>query len=70
MKKYNVVLTKSYIVTVSTDTEKRAKRISEFYTSDIQDISTENDRRESNFSIEEIRCTVNEAFEVNEIPDD
>ena len=50
MKTYQVVLTKSYVVTVNAETKEKAKRFAEFYTGDIQDISTDENRRKSNFS--------------------
>lgn len=70
MKTYQVVLTKSYIVTVNAETKEKAKRFAEFYTSDIQDISTDEHRRKSNFSIEEINTKINESLEAEEIKND
>jgi hypothetical protein len=67
MKTYQVVLTKSFVVTVNAETSKEAKRVSEFYTSNIQDISTDVDRRKEKFEIENIDCTLNETFECTEI---
>lgn len=67
MKTYQVVLTKSYLITISTETKEQAKRICEFYTNDIQDVSTAKDRKRENFAIENIECTINEAFDCIEI---
>ena len=67
MKTYQVVLTKSYVVTVNAETKEKAKRFAEFYTGDIQDISTDENRRKSNFSIEEIDSRMNESLEAEEI---
>ncbi len=61
------MLTKSYLVTVKSKTKEQAKRICEFYTNNIQDISSAKDRRKENFSIEHIECTINETFECIEI---
>lgn len=69
MKSYQVVLTKSYLVIINADTEEQARRASEFYTSDIQDISSEEDRKLENFIIEEIESSVNEAIDCWEIKD-
>ena len=67
MKAYQVVLTKSFVVTVNAVTSKEAKRVCVFYTSNIQDISTDVDRQNEKFEIENIECTLNETFECNEI---
>ena len=70
MKTYKVVLIKSYIVTVNAESKEKAKRFTEFYTGDIQDISTEQERGRSNFSIEQIDCKTNEGLEVEKIKND
>ncbi len=67
MKTYQVVLTKSYLVMVDACTKEQARRVCEFYTNDIQDISTIEDREKEKFLIENIECTVNETFECREI---
>ncbi len=67
MKTYQVVLTKSYLVTVSAKTEEQARRVCEFYTNDIQNISTVENREKEKFLIENIECTVNETFDCREI---
>ncbi|OGZ96452.1 MAG: hypothetical protein A3J10_01220 [Candidatus Sungbacteria bacterium RIFCSPLOWO2_02_FULL_54_10] len=64
MKKYQVALTKSYLVTVRAKTKEGAMHIAEFYTGDSQDISIDQDRKRYNFAIEQIECTVNESWEV------
>mgnify|MGYP005864593853 CR=1 FL=1 len=38
MKTYDVVLVKSYIVKIKARNEERAKRLSEFFTGDIQSV--------------------------------
>lgn len=67
MKIYRVVLTKSYLVSVSAKTKEQARRVCEFYTNDIRDISTIEDREKDDFLIENIKCTVNETFDCHEI---
>lgn len=62
MKNFKVILTKSYLVTINAENENDARHLAEFYTGDVQDISTKNDRENDNFSVEEIECTVNEAM--------
>lgn len=66
MKHYRVVLAKSYMIRVKADSPRKAREIAEFYTGDIKDISTSEDRRRFNFSIEEIECGMNESLEVEE----
>ena len=66
MKKYEVVLTKSYIVKIKAEDKKKAKEYSELFTSDIQDISSIDNRRKFNFEIEDVVCKLNQAFEVQE----
>lgn len=66
MRTYEVVLTKSYIVRIKAEDEKKAREYSEFFTGDIQNVSSGNDRKEFNFEIENIECKLNEAFETRE----
>jgi hypothetical protein len=66
MEKFEVVLTKSYIVRIKAEDKKKAKEYSELFTGDIQDISLIDNRRKFNFEIEDIVCKLNEAFEVQE----
>ena len=67
MNTYEVVLTKSYIVKIKTLDKISAKELSQFFTSDIQNISTNSDETELNFKIEEIECKSNEVYEINEL---
>ena len=62
MNIYKVELTKSFLVTVRAKTQKDARRICEFYTSDIQDISTSENKEKEKFQIENIECTINDTF--------
>ena len=64
MSKFDVVLCKSYIVTIDAENEKLARWASEFFTGNSTDISSEKDRKKYKFSIDEIVCTVNESSEV------
>lgn len=64
MNTYQVSLEKSYLVTVKADTKQQARDVAEFYTGDIKDISTLQDRKNDLFSIEEIECAVNEGRDV------
>ena len=68
VKTYEVFLTKSYAVTVKAKSKRQAMRIAEFYTGDVADLSTDEDREEFNFAIQGIDCRMNESFEAEEIP--
>ncbi len=67
MKTFQVSLAKTYTVSIVADEEEQARRLAEFYTGDIQDISTEKERQSKNFSIQEIECQINEAIDCTEI---
>lgn len=67
MKTFEVILTKSYIVKIKAENEQQAKRYTEFFTGNIQDISRKEDRQKFRFEIKQIECTFNEAFESKEI---
>lgn len=69
MKSFRVSLTKTYLVEINAENETDAKRFAEFFTGDIQDISDSINRRKYKFEIEEIECTVNEAFDAEERTD-
>ena len=55
MKIFQASLTKTYTINIVADDKEQAKRLVEFHTGDIQDISTEKDRLAENFSIEQIK---------------
>lgn len=63
MERFNVLLTKSYQIEIIAANEEQAKNLAEFFTSNITDISSEQDKLQHNFSIESIECTLNEAFD-------
>lgn len=67
MKTFEVVLTKSYVVTIKAENKHLAKEYSELFTGDILDISSIKDKRDLNFKIEDIDCKINECIEVLEV---
>ncbi len=64
MEVFEVVLTKSYVVEIEAENENKAKEFVEFFTNDIQNISTAADEVNYNFKIREIDCKINNAIEV------
>ena len=67
MKIFNVMLTRAYRVQIEAEDENSAKELSEFFMGDPKDESTEKDRSQYNFGIQEIEMMMNEAFEVEEV---
>ena len=67
MKKYEVLLARSYIVTIYAEHEDQARKYTEFYLGDCPDLSKLKDQRDRKFKIKEIEMTFNEAFESKEI---
>jgi len=65
MKTYDIILTKSYLIKINADNKSEAKSFTEFFTGDIEDISTEEDKEKYSFSIKEIECATNETIDTN-----
>ena len=64
MKTYKVALTRTYLISIKTETEEQAKRFSEFYLGDCADLSDEREQIEKNFYIDDIQMVYNEADEI------
>lgn len=67
MKKYEVLLTRSYIITIYAEDVDQARKYTEFYLGDCPDLSKPKDRKDQKFKIEEIEMTFNEAYETTKI---
>jgi hypothetical protein len=67
MKKFEVSLTRSYIVTICAENKQQARIFSEFYLGDCPDLSKLKDQKEQYFKINDIEMAFNEAFEAKEI---
>ena len=67
MKKYQVMLTRSYIVTIYAENEDQARNYTEFYLGDCPDLSKPEDQKDQHFRIKEIEVTFNEAYEAKKI---
>lgn len=64
MKTFKVALTRTYLVSIKADSEEMAKKYSEYYLGDCQDLSNDKEKIEKNFSIEDIELVYNEANEI------
>lgn len=67
MKKYQVVLSRGFLVSIEAENRRKAARLAEFYLGDCKDCSTKEERDLSKFSIENVEMTLNEALEVVEV---
>lgn len=70
MKNYRVTLTRAYFVSIKAENEEDAKMFAEYYLGDCPDLSSEKNRVEQKFSIEDIEMVDNEATEIVEIFDE
>ncbi len=70
MKKYQVFLSRTYIVDIQAENEEEACLSAEYYLGHCEDLSSENDRKRDSFLIEKIKPAINEAFEVTEVTDE
>lgn len=66
MKKYKVLLHRDYIVNIDANNEEEAMQLAEFYIAGEKDASTEKEREQHSFRINEIEMVTNDAFEVGE----
>ena len=66
MKTYKIALARTYLVSINAETEEQAKSFSEFYLGDCPDLSTQIDRSEKNFAIDDIELVTNNATEIIE----
>ena len=70
MKRYQVLLSRTYIVDIQAKNEEEACQNVEYYLGHCEDLSSENERKRDNFVIEKIEPAINEAFEVTEVKAD
>jgi hypothetical protein len=68
MATFQVFLTRDYIVDIEAKNRREAAECTEFFVSGGLDASTEKEQEHWNFKILQIRPTVNEAFEIHEVP--
>lgn len=69
MKKYRVVLSRGFLVSIEAESKEKAARFAEFYLGDCKDCSTKDERDSRKFSIGDVEMTVNDALEVVEVND-
>ncbi|MBV6419984.1 MAG: hypothetical protein DAHOPDDO_01210 [Ignavibacteriaceae bacterium] len=65
MKTYKVLLHRDYIVNIDANNEEEAMQLAEFYIAGEKDASTEKEREQHSFRINEIEMVTNDAFEVD-----
>lgn len=70
MKTYSVLLHRDYRVQIDAKNETDAKSLAEFFIAGEKDASTEKEREQHSFKINEIEMMTNDVFEVEEVNDD
>ena len=66
MKTYKVLLHRDYVVNIDAKNEEKAKSLAEFFIAGEMDASTEKEKEQHSFRINEIEMVTNDAFEVKE----
>jgi len=66
MKTYKVLLHRDYIVNIDANNEEEAMKLTEYFIAVEKDASTEKEREQHSFRINEIEMVTNDAFEVEE----
>ena len=67
MKTYKVLLHRDYIVNIDANNEEEAMSLAEFFIVGEKDASTDKERIQHGFKINEIEMVTNDAFEVEKI---
>ena len=67
MKTYKVLLHRDYIINIDANNEEEAMSIAEFFIAGEKDDSTEKEREQHSFRINEIEMLTNDAFEVEKL---
>ena len=66
MKTYKVSLHRDYIVNIDAKNKDEAMSLAEFFIAGEKDASTEKEREQHSFRINEIEMVTNDAFDVDE----
>jgi hypothetical protein len=64
MREYKVLLHRNYVVSIDANNEEEAMILAEFFIAGEKDASTEKEREQHSFRINEIEMVTNDAFEV------
>ena len=67
MKTYKVLIHRDYIVHIDANAEEEAMQLAEFFIAGEKDASTEKEREQHSFRINEIEMVTNDAFGVDRI---
>lgn len=67
MKTYKVLLHRDYIVHIDANNENEVKSLAEFFIAGEKDVSTEKEKEQYGFRINEVEMVTNDAFEIEEV---
>ncbi|GAB4296652.1 MAG: hypothetical protein Kow0098_20100 [Ignavibacteriaceae bacterium] len=67
MKTYKVLLHRDYIVNIDANNEEEAKQLTVFFIAGEKDASTEKEREQHSFRINEIEMVTNDAVRVEKL---
>jgi hypothetical protein len=67
MKTYKVLQHRDYIVNIDAKNEKKVMSLAEFFIAGEKDASTEKEREQHSFRINDIEMVTNDAFEVEDV---
>ncbi len=67
MKTYKVLLHRDYIVSIDAKNEEEAMFLAEFFIAGEKDASTEKEKEQHSFRINEMEMVTNDAFKVEEV---
>lgn len=67
MKNFKIILTRSYVLNVSSNNIESAKEVAEFFIGDPKDESNKDQQKKYLFKINDVEMVSNEAYEADEV---
>ena len=67
MKNFKIILTRSYVLNVSSNNIESAKEVAEFFIGDPKDESNKDQQKKYLFKINDVEMVLNEAYEADEV---